>query len=257
MRVLLAITVAVPLYFVGSLLLLDTMYPGQTYRYRLSISPEIDGQVRTASSVIEVTATESPFGGGGATLRGQAPYLDLGNRGVLIFSLGNDYGHNSARAALWLGAKVFGNDSSIRNIYKLPSLTGRRDLPPDLIPIAIWFSKPGDPTVRRALFPQEFADVFGPGARVASASVEITRDPVVIDLDRKLPSWLSPLTTETTGLVVSGPDWAASTNVQRRHLLRNDENSPSFTERLFGAGVTVALMPFWKKKASCPDCQRQ
>jgi hypothetical protein len=225
------------------------MYPGQTYRYRLSISPEIDGQVRTASSVIEVTATESPFGGGGATLRGQAPYLDLGDRGVLIFSLGNDYDHNNTRAALWLGAKAFGNDSSIPNIYKLPSLTGRRDLPPDLIPIAIWFSKPGDPTVRRALVPQEFSDAFGPDARVTSASVEITRDPVVIDIDKKLPSWLFPLTAKTTGLVITVPGGDAATNVRRHHLLRNDENSSSFIERMVGAGVTLALTGFTPRRA--------
>jgi hypothetical protein len=257
MKVLLAIFVAVPLYFVGSLFLLQTIYPGQTYRYRLSILPEIDGQVRKASSVIEVTAEESPFGGGGATLRGQAPYLDLGERGVLIFSLGNDYDSDNARAALWLGAKAFGNDSSIPNIYKLPSLTGRRDLSPDLIPVAVWFSTPGDLTVRRALLPQDFAGAFGPGAQIASANVEITRDPVVIDIDKKLPLWLSALTAKTTGLVISGPDWAAPTNVRRHHLLRNDENSPSFIVRLFAAGVVLPLMPFWSKRASCPDCQRR
>ena len=251
--VLAAIAVAVPLYFVSSLIWLDTSYPEQTYRYRLSITPEIDGQLRTASSVIEVTSTESPWGGGGATLRGQAPYLDLGDRGVLIFSLGNDYDSNNARAALWLGAKAFGNDSSIRNIYKLRSLTGRRDLRSDGIPLVIWFPKPSDLTERRVLFPHDFEAAFGSGARIASASVEITRDPVVIDIEEKL-LLLQPLMTKPRGLVIGQSNWAEPSNVRRFHLLRNNENSPSFFARMLAAGITVAIkVVAW---ASCPDCKR-
>ena len=41
-----AIVAAIALFFVGSLIWHDANYPGYTYRYRLSISPEIDGQVR-------------------------------------------------------------------------------------------------------------------------------------------------------------------------------------------------------------------
>jgi hypothetical protein len=212
-----AIAVAIALYFVGSLIWLDRSFPAYTYRYRLSISPEIDGQVRTASSVIEVTAEESPFGGGGAKLRGQAPYLDLGDRGALIFSLGNDY-DGSGRAALWIGAKAFGNDSSVPNIKKLPTLTGRRNLPLDSIPFAIWFPKSGDLTQRRALLPQDFEDAFGPGARIASASVEITRDPVVLDIDKRLP-WLAPLTTKPKGGVLTTPEQRADRRDCRTGIL--------------------------------------
>lgn len=255
LRFLAAIAVAIALYFVGSLVWLDTSYPGYTYRYRLSISPEIGGQVRTASSVIEVTAEESPFGGGGARLRGQAPYLDLGERGVLIFSLGNDYG-GSDRAALWIGAKAFGNDSSIPNIKKLPALTGRRELPSESIPLAIWFPKTGDLTQRRALFPQDFEAAFGPGARIASASVEITREPVVLDIDKKLP-WLAPLTAKPKGGgVLSTPEQMADrSRMSRGHLMRDNGNEPSFLVRMLGAGIIVAIKGI--DRASCPDCVRR
>jgi hypothetical protein len=249
-----AIAVAIVLYFVGSLIWLDTSYPAYTYRYRLSISPEIDGQVRTASSVIEVTAEESPFGGGGVTLRGQAPYLDLGERGALIFSLGADY-DGSGRAAAWIGAKAFGNDSSIPNIRKLPTLTGRRDLPPDSIPLAIWFPKPGDLTLRRALLQHEFEAAFGSGARIASASVEITRDPIVFDIDRTLP-WLTPLTKKPKGSILTTPeDMADKTRIGYHQLIRNNDDEPSTLLRMFGAGVIVAIRG--ASRASCPDCVRR
>ncbi len=251
--VLVAFVGAIALFFISSLIWHDANYPGYTYRYRLSISPEIDGQVRTASSVIEVTAEESAFGGGGATLRGQAPYLDLGERGVLIFSLGDDYS-NSGRAALWIGAQAFGNDSSIPNIKKLPMLTGRRDLPGESIPLAIWFPKPGDPSVRRGLLPHEFEAAFGPGARIASSSVEITRDPIVFDIEKNLP-WLQPLITKPTGLVVGYPhELADKSRVSYRHLMRN-EPGPSVLLRMLGAGLVVAVKGV--DRASCPDCVRR
>jgi hypothetical protein len=251
--VLAAIAVAIALYFVSSLIWLDTSYPAYTYRYRLSISPEIDGQVLTASSVIEVTAQEGPFGGGGAKLRGQAPYLDLGDRGTLVFSLGDDYG-GSGRATLWIGAKAFGNDSSTPNIKKLPTLTGRRELPKDSIPVAFWFPKSGDLSVRRALLPQDFETAFGAGARIASASVEITRDPVVLDIDKKLP-WLRPLMAKpSVGDVYEYYPPADRVRVTHGQLVR-DEERPSLLARMLVAGLIVGIKG--ANRASCPDCVRR
>ena len=39
--------------------------------------------------------------------------------------------------------------------------------------------------------PEEFAAVIGDSARLASAQIEITDDPVVIDLDKRLPLYKS------------------------------------------------------------------
>lgn len=253
-RVLAVIAVAIALYFVGPLIWLETSYPSFTYRYRLSISPEIDGKLHTASSVIEVTAEQSAFGGGGVRLRGQAPFLDLGERGALIFSLGEDYG-GTGRAALWIGAQAFGNDSTTPNIRKLPALTGRRDLPSESIPLAIWFPKSGDLTQRRALLPQDFEAAFGPGARIASARVEITRDPIVLDIDKKLP-WLAPLTTKPKGGVLTTAEQRADrSRLSRANLMRDNDDEPSFLVRMLGARAIVARIG--ADRASCPDCIRR
>ena len=51
---------------------------------------------------------------------------------------------------------------------------------------------PQDPTTGQKLLVQDIPATFGPSARFAGASVEITSDPLVIDIRQKF-SWLKPL----------------------------------------------------------------
>src|SRR6266852_2768355 len=72
-------------------------YPNYTYRYRLTVNIEVDGKVRSGSSVIEVTWHGQPelgdVGPFHPRIRGQAPLVDLGDRGVVGASLlGEDWG---------------------------------------------------------------------------------------------------------------------------------------------------------------------
>src|SRR5215470_7395763 len=71
-----------------------SMYPSHSHRYRLGVSIEVDGQVLSNSSVIEVIWKPQCFlpGSGhwwqwAATVQGQAVLLDLGPRGVLLAPL--------------------------------------------------------------------------------------------------------------------------------------------------------------------------
>jgi hypothetical protein len=172
------------------------IYPDYSYRYRLELTLEVDGKPYTGSSVIEVKWVGGPsIGHQGAYVAdghvyGQAPLIDLGNRGILIAGLinGDTGSPNDAVSALWLGAKAFGNDSSYDQLPKLRQMTGRRDLMPGNWPRLMWLPDPLDRTSARRIRPDEIESVFGRGARFTSAFVEITRDPIVVDIDKKL-SW--------------------------------------------------------------------
>jgi hypothetical protein len=80
----------------------------------------------------------------------------------------------------------------------LPTLRGKRQLRFDNLPHFLWFSNPQDPTSAKTLLVDDIPRVFGPTAYFAGASVEITSDPLVIDIRQKLP-WLKPLEEKPPG----------------------------------------------------------
>jgi hypothetical protein len=88
---------------------------------------------------------------------------------------------------LYLAAKAFGSTSSEEELPKLPRLSGRRDLTPDNLPALIYLSDIADIDSARVLAVADIPALLGPDARLVAAFVEITRDPVVFDVDKKLP----------------------------------------------------------------------
>jgi hypothetical protein len=173
------------------------VYPTYTYRYRETIGIEIDGEVHTGSSVIEVTWIGGPeFGDVGPfrpRLRGQATFVDLGPRGAVVAALNNgeSYGTASDGAinAIWLAANAFGNKSTNDELASLLRLRGRKDLTPVNMPRLIWFRDISDPKTARKLLVPDIPTIFGTNARLVAAYVEITQDPIVIDIDKKLLSY--------------------------------------------------------------------
>jgi len=176
------------------------IYPTYRYRYRLTVAVEIDGQVHTGSSVIEVIWSGGPkigdMGPYRPSIRGQAVYLDLKADGVVVAALGNgeSYGDASDGAvnALWLAARAFGNKSTIAELPQLPRLRGRRDLAPTNMPRLIWFTNPANPKTACKFALNDVPSLFGSSARLTVAYVEITDDPIVVDIDKRF-SWFGLL----------------------------------------------------------------
>lgn len=170
-------------------------YPDYIYRYRLNLTIEVDGQPRTGSSVIEVRWIGGPsianYGSYAADgdIRGQAPIIDLGDRGILIASLMNgDAGStDDALSALWLCARAFNNDSSYGRLPELVHKTGRRDLIPGTWPRLMWLPNRLEPATAQKIGIADITKVFGADARITSAFVEMTSDPIAIDIESKLP----------------------------------------------------------------------
>lgn len=180
-------------------------YPNYTCRYRLTVNIEVDGKLHSGSSVIEVTWHGGPeIGDVGAyhpTIRGQATLVDLDGRGVLVATLiAEDWGWHNSNAgygALWLVPRAFG-DQKGGDHAMLPTLRGKRKLAFDNLPRFLWFANPQDPTTATTLLVDDVPRLFGPSARFAGAFVEITREPLVIDVRQKLP-WIKVLEEKARG----------------------------------------------------------
>jgi hypothetical protein len=176
------------------------------YRYRLTISIETDGQTRTGSSVIEVIWRRQPDFGTGAKnlseIRGQAAFIDLGSHGAIVAALqtgdASTDPRNGAWSVEWIAPRAF--HMSITPEIPDLRMEGRRELTPDNMPRFIWFSNPADPATARPIAPAEFAARLGSGARLAAADIEITDDPIVIDIDKQLP-WYRQLESSQKGQV--------------------------------------------------------
>src|SRR5262249_47568781 len=107
---------------------------------------------------------------------------------------GEDYGpaRDGALGALWLAAEAFGNSSTNDELPNLPKLRGKRDLALNKLPRFLWFSDQNDLQTATKVYAQSLSDVLGASARFVDASVEITGDPVIVDIGDKLP-WLKRL----------------------------------------------------------------
>jgi hypothetical protein len=181
-------------------------YPNYTYRYRLTVNIEVDGRIRSGSSVIEVTWHGGPeigdVGPYSPTLRGQGALIDLEDRGVVVATLinGEDYGRakDGALGALWIAPLAFGFGTSVDEMPRFLKLRGKREIALNNLPRFLWFSNPQDPTTAKKLLVQDIPSNFGPSARFVGASVEITSDPIVIDIRQKFP-WLKPLEDKPPG----------------------------------------------------------
>jgi hypothetical protein len=184
---------------IGLVVLWRWMYPTYTHRYRLTFAIETDGAVHSGSSVIEVSWVGQPKLGDAPPflprVRGQAPLIDLGARGVVVAALHPDGVDGLFANADILAIRAFEIDGRFDSYRLITEQTGRRDLSPDNMPLLIWIPDPFDPRTARPTTVDHIPDLFGPTARLSAAYVEITRDPVTIDIDRKLP-WYAQMAAE-------------------------------------------------------------
>jgi hypothetical protein len=168
-------------------------FPTYSYRYRLTINIETDGKLHSGSSVVEVSW--SPFFlpnyHFNPELGGQGALVDLGPRGVVVATLvANDWGWHDTNAgwgAFWLVPRAFGVEDTNDGLPAVAHLRGNRELSLNNLPRLLWFSNPQDPNTAKTILVDDIPSLLGPSVRFAGASVEMTSDPLVIDIRQKLP----------------------------------------------------------------------
>jgi hypothetical protein len=176
-------------------------YPTYSYRFRLVLEAEKDGEVKTGSSVFQVKTVQYPswvtLGANNSetSLTGEAVTLELAPGqdvfGVLIFG---DFGRSQFEYLAPLAffspnRRNMGRDSHIEWSRRLSHMSGRKELSWDLLPVLITFDQPNDTNTVHRVLPDDFASVFGAGTKFRRGVVELTNDPVTHSIESKLP-WL-------------------------------------------------------------------
>jgi len=215
MRIAWKILVALLLVVGGAIAWWQFNFPAVSYRYRLTVAVETDGEVHSGSSVIKllfrfVPKWLPPSGGTyNVWFTGQAALIDLGVRGALVVAL-SDYPPDPSVVnasllpscaflpAAWKDARD--SPTTPKNQLAVALAKGPADLGPGCMPAFYWFSNPADLAGAKEVKPADFASVIGDATRLVSAQVEITLDPLVIDLDKKLPAYATLTAPPNNGI---------------------------------------------------------
>lgn len=166
-------------------------------RFRWTVSVLVDGELKTASSVIQLYYWGFSEKGSAidghmfrVTMRGVAPVIDLGQRGTIVAALnfdaseidGNEQkfgtkctvrGNHPADYARPVSAGALVTAVFDLPVEKLPQAQGERIVPEKYYPVFIWF--PAGQPYRSAeqLCAVEFSRVFGSAVKVESMKIEI------------------------------------------------------------------------------------
>lgn len=192
-----------------------------TFRYRLNFAVEVDGEVKSASSIIQAwyqkLSMQTAAGATGtAWYRGVAPVIDLGPHGYLIaamsascfypdqkavekglypFKSSKEYGQVCKRAVEATELpKAFGLGyaSELERLRE-----GKRELADDNYPAFIWIAKGTSWRYTKRVCPEEFAIVIGADVKLKSASIEAAPDaPLIHKLEIQAP-WIDEMRADS------------------------------------------------------------
>ncbi len=175
---------------IATVVALVTACSGYSYsvRYRLTFSVEVDGETKTASSVINVAYYGSDSVGasgvrGYSSVNGVAPVIDMGRHGWLVAAMA-EFGSEWHRRKTKYGLAC----SKPRSAAQLPAVFGlragdlvklrnvRRELDQNNYPAFIWFPASEPYTMAKQLCPEEFDIVIGADVKFRSIEIEIAPD---------------------------------------------------------------------------------
>jgi len=187
-------------------------YPSVTVRYRLTLEAQVDGELKTASGVREVTYTKQPQLASQHELsigyRGEAIALDLGARGTLFALLKGGRDERSGPEWIVLRAFDFDGGSLPRpvevGVEQVARLSGKRELPLDSLPMLVRFRDPNDVRTVEQVNPFNIGERFGADAKLLRVTLEIVAtgtpfsssgmsgEPITTGIERKLAWWNGP-----------------------------------------------------------------
>ena len=173
-------------------------YPTYSYRYRMTVNVEVDGQLRSGSSVIEVRVSKQmqflpTVNRLDYSHYGEAIFVDLGNgRNIVALLASGPFAGGSGYPAP-LVTKHFKMDLfDDRQLASLPGLRGRWELARDDLPTLVTFASPTDPATVRVISVDQLEQTFGAGIHWRGVVVEMTTDAITSAIESKLP-WVAKL----------------------------------------------------------------
>lgn len=188
-------------------------YPSGSWRYKLTVEVETPEGVKTGSAVREVQVQEipAPLPESKPTrynIKGEAVVVDLGERGQVFALLptyrsGSDGWRyivfNAFPTNLQGGARInyyqsLTGQSKVLGSGESPVLVRFRDLKaPESVESLLNIGRcPGTRgfPVKFCLLEDRFAEAFGDGVKLKSITIEMTKEPVTIDIVARYLPWL-------------------------------------------------------------------
>lgn len=203
MRTLGIIALCVVLLIGGAVVWAQISYPTYFYRYRITLEVEVDGAIKTGTSVIEVRRRWDPVPGRpishySSAVSGEAVFVDIGQAGNL-FMLLTDEPNKSPDV---LAAKVFHFDATdatdpveqSRRAHQLMAAHANAKLRAEQLPMLVTFSDLNDANSARIVRPTEFERSFGSAVHLVGAWITMTDEPATKGIEKKLLWWDQPQT---------------------------------------------------------------
>jgi hypothetical protein len=161
-------------------------YPTYTYRYRMTVEVDASGDIRSGSSVIEVTARRQPqflpeIGPFEIWARGQAVFIALpGGKNIVALLASGPQGQNADYPTL-IVHRLFHV-----NVEQAPSLHDRRELVAGEMPTLVTVTDPNDGASTLEVKPETLPGLLG--VRLRSIEIEMTTEPPMApDIEMRLP----------------------------------------------------------------------
>jgi hypothetical protein len=173
-------------------------YPTYTYRYRMTVNVEVDGQMRSGSSVIEVRVSKqlvflpsvNPLA---YAVRGEAVYLALGGgRSIVALLASGEFANDTDYPRFLVSGLHFKlNLFDDRKLASLPTLGGKWELPSNELPTLVAVSDPNNSAKLKVIRPDQLEQIFGPNVHWRGVVIEMTTDPATRGLEARLPFLVS------------------------------------------------------------------
>jgi hypothetical protein len=190
------------------------LYPSRTVNFRITYEVETPEGLRTGTGVLAATlkmVPENPANGRiwSSWTLGEAIIVPVGERGT-FYALLSSPSSPAGGAFVATLIELFGireqtHRHEAQSVYNFAALSGRREvtydqpapISPDkqtmasILPILVRFKDEADPKTVEAVDPGNLAATFGEGVRLKRVIIEITKDPVTTDIQKRL-TWLGP-----------------------------------------------------------------
>ncbi|WOH49344.1 hypothetical protein [Bradyrhizobium sp. sBnM-33] len=185
----------VALTIVGVIAVYKLSHPTDICRYRMTVNVEVDGQMRSSSSVIEFSVTKqmrflpdvNPIR---FDAEGEAVFVDLGGQRSLVALLRS--GEYAQEGSFPLGVvPAHFKLNFARQVASLASLRGKWELADKDLPTLVTFSDANNSATLRVIRPDQLEQVFGPNVRWRGVVIEMTTDAVTHGLEARLPFLVS------------------------------------------------------------------
>lgn len=190
--------IAFALFLVAAYVVYSFAYPTGKLRYRMNVEIVIDGKRYAGSGVIEVRfrpkAKWMLAGSGVSTsVNGQAIVLESDSKGLILVLLTGppaDVTGGFGGGPAHLLVKQFDLASSVGSldadtISSLPGIDAKKSLSASEMPAVLHLSDPETPASARLL--KLIDPEHGPKAKLLSATIETTRDPITDGIEEHVP----------------------------------------------------------------------